>query len=113
MLDNLENILLSMLNKIDTLSELVQLSSSNLYTKKAVAICLNKSTNTIDNYIKNGTLVKDKHYFFNENGKIEFIPLAILEFKKAPKRSSRSISSMSKSITHSSVSSILKGISRE
>lgn len=113
MLDNLENILLSILNKIDKQNELLQLSISNLNTKKAVASCLNKSTNTIDNYIKNGTFVKDKHYFFNENGKIEFMPLAILEFKKTPKINTNSISMKSKNITHSAISSILKGISHE
>jgi hypothetical protein len=111
MLNNLEDILKSILNKLDYQSELLQLSISNLNTKKAVASYLNKSTATIDNYIKNGTLIKNKHYFVNENNKIEFIPLEILEFKKYPLVKKRTKSINNSNLIHSTVSSILKGIS--
>lgn len=111
MLNNLEDVLKSILNKLDYQSELLQLSITNLNTKKAVANCLNKSTATIDNYIKNGTFVESKHYFINSNNKIEFVPLEILEFKRNPivKKKTKSIDDSK--IIHNTVSSILKGIS--
>lgn len=72
----------TMQSQILDLTELIQLALTNLHTKKDVARFLNKSEKTIDNYIKNYTFIENKHYFINENHKIEFIPAAILEFKK-------------------------------
>ena len=43
---------------------------------------MNKSEKTIDNYINNYTFKQNKHYFINENNRIEFIPFTIVEFKK-------------------------------
>ena len=77
-LDNLES-------QLKNVIELLQISITSLNTKKAVSKFLNKSEKTIDNYIKNNIFVENKHYFINENEKIEFIPTAILEFKKNPK----------------------------
>ena len=74
----------TMQSQILDLTELIQLALTNLHTKKDVARFLNKSEKTIDNYIKNYTFIENKHYFINENHKIEFIPAAILEFKKNP-----------------------------
>lgn len=71
-------------NKIEDLTELVQIIFISLDTKKSVSKFLNKSEKTIDNYIKNNTFIENKHYFINERGKIEFIPIAIIEFKKNP-----------------------------
>ena len=72
-------------NEVLNLTQLVQLAITSLHTKKDVARFLNKSEKTIDNYIKNDTFIENKHYFINENKKIEFIPGAILDFKKNPK----------------------------
>ncbi|QEZ89072.1 hypothetical protein ACIB15232_0954 [Aliarcobacter cibarius] len=77
-LDNLES-------QLKNVIELLQISITSLNTKKAVSKFLNRSEKTIDNYIKNNVFVENKHYFINENEKIEFIPTAILEFKKNPK----------------------------
>ncbi|MFW3343367.1 hypothetical protein [Aliarcobacter butzleri] len=81
----IESQLKIMQNQILDLTQLIQLALTNLHTKKDVARFLNKSEKTIDNYIKNNTFIEDKHYFINENQKIEFIPGAILDFKKNPK----------------------------
>ena len=64
-------------NQLNTVCELLQLSITSLNTKKAVARFLNKSEKTIDNYINNNTFIEDKHYFINENNRIEFIPFSI------------------------------------
>lgn len=74
----------NMQNQLTNVIELLQISMSSLHTKKAVASFLGKSQRTIDNYIKNESFIKDIHYFINENGKVEFIPVAIVEFKKNP-----------------------------
>ena len=110
MFDNLENTLKLILEKLEYTEELLQLSISSLRTKKEVAKFLNKSDKTIDNYVKNHTFKKDVHYFYNERKRVEFIPFAILKFKKAPK--SRMIPTVdeTKKIYHSSVNSITQGL---
>jgi len=70
--------------KLNNIAELMQLSINSLSTRKAVSQFLNKTEKTIDNYIKNNTFIKNKHYIINENGKIEFLPIGIIEFKKIP-----------------------------
>ena len=104
-LDNLEN-------QLKNVIELLQISITSLNTKKAVSKFLNKSEKTIDNYIKNCIFVENKHYFINENEKIEFIPNAILEFKKNPKSKIKIIETEKKEIIKLSETSsrILKGI---
>lgn len=71
-------------SKLNNIAELIEMSIYSLSTKKSVSKFLNKSEKTIDNYIKNNTFIEDKHYFINSSGKIEFLPLAIIEFKKSP-----------------------------
>lgn len=81
----LEETLISILNRLDDVQELLQLSIDSLTTKKAVSKFLNKSEKTIDNYIKNKTFKQDVHYRVLGNQKVEFLPFGILEFKKASK----------------------------
>jgi len=104
--------LTQMQNQILNLTQLVQLAITSLHTKKDVARFLNKSEKTIDNYIKNDTFIENKHYFINENQKIEFIPNAILEFKKNPKHKIKILETQKEEkIQLSETSSkILKGI---
>lgn len=99
-------------NEILNLTQLVQLTMTNLYTKKDVSKFLNKSEKTIDNYIKNNTFIENKHYFINEKQRIEFIPIAILEFKKNPKHKIKIIEQIKEEkIQLSETSSrILKGL---
>lgn len=110
MFDNLENTLKLILQKLEYNEELLQLSISALKTKKDVAKFLSKSEKTIDNYVKNNTLKINIHYFINERKRIEFIPLGILEFKKAPKVAKEITVEESKKIYHSSVNSITQGL---
>lgn len=110
MFDNLENTLNLILQKLEYNEELLQLSISTLTTKKEVARFLNKSDKTIDNYVKNGTLKKDIHYFYNEKNRVEFIPFAILKFKKAPKTENIPTNDETKKIYHPSVSLITQGL---
>lgn len=110
MFDNLESTLRLILEKLEYNEELLQLSISTLTTKKEVARFLNKSDKTIDNYVKNNTLKKDVHYFYNERNRVEFIPFAILKFKKCPKEKIISTIDESKKIYHSSVNSITQGL---
>jgi len=52
-----------------------------LTSKKEVAKFLNKSERTINNYIEQG-LLRENHHFYRKNGKIlVFIEDAILEFR--------------------------------
>ncbi|MDD3008410.1 MAG: hypothetical protein PHQ70_06025 [Arcobacter sp.] len=104
-LDNLEN-------QLKNVIELLQISITSLNTKKAVSKFLNKSEKTIDNYIKNNTFIENKHYFINENERIEFIPTAILEFKKNPKHKIKIVETQKeeKIILSETSSKILKGL---
>ncbi|AXH12390.1 hypothetical protein [Halarcobacter bivalviorum] len=98
-------------NQLSNVIELLQISITSLNTKKAVSKFLNKSEKTIDNYIKNETFIENKHYFINENQRVEFIPSAILEFKKNPNHKIKIIEQKEEKIILSETSSkILKGI---
>jgi Holliday junction resolvase RusA-like endonuclease len=101
-----------MQNQLNNVIELLQIAITTINTKKSVSKFLNKSEKTIDNYIKNQTFVLNKHYFINENEKIEFIPSAILEFKKNPNHKIKIIEvKKEKKITLSETTSkILKGL---
>jgi Holliday junction resolvase RusA-like endonuclease len=101
-----------MQNQLNNVIELLQIAITTINTKKSVSKFLNKSEKTIDNYIKNQTFVLNKHYFINENEKIEFIPSAILEFKKNPNHKIKIIEvKKEEKITLSETSSkILKGL---
>lgn len=81
---SIEEKLDSLEKQLKNVVELLQLSINALNTKKSVAQFLNKSEKTIENYIKNGTFQENKHYFINENSRVEFLPIAIVEFKKKP-----------------------------
>lgn len=97
--------------QLSNIVELLELNISSLNTKKQVSKFLNKSEKTIDNYVKNKTFIKDKHYFINSNNKIEFLPFAILEFKKKPKfRVDIVESKKDKFILSETTTKILKGI---
>jgi hypothetical protein len=110
----IESRLEDMQNQLTNLIELLQISISSLNTKKSVSKFLNKSEKTIDNYIKNDTFIENKHYFYNENKRIEFIPFAIVEFKKNPKHKINIVEDKkdeSKTLVLSETSSkILKGL---
>ena len=99
-------------NQLNTVCELLQLSINSLNTKKAVSKFLNKSEKTIDNYINNNTFIENKHYFINENNRVEFIPFSIVEFKKNPNHKIKiiEIKKEEKIILSKTSSKILKGL---
>lgn len=77
--------LIEELNKnVKNLIEIQLQQTNSLRTIGDVAKYLDKSTKTINNYIKDGRFKIYKHYFKNPSGKIEFIPEGIMEFKKCP-----------------------------
>jgi hypothetical protein len=112
MFDNLENILKLIVEKLETQEELLQLTISNLTTKKDVARFLNKSVRTIDNYISKNIFKENIHYFYNEVGTIEFIPVEVVKFKKNPNQSKQDehIKKEDKKYYHPAVAGITKGL---
>jgi hypothetical protein len=105
----------NMQNQLSSVLELLQISINSLNTKKSVASFLGKSQKTIDNYIKNESFIKGKHYFINDDGKIEFIPIAIVEFKKNPIHKIKTIEDKKEDVNKTIIlskttSKILKGV---
>ena len=81
-----------LIEKINTIEANVNLllelhieQSNSLTTYNDVAKFLGKTRKTIYNYIKEGKLVEDKHYYTNDIGHPTFIPSEIIEFKKGVK----------------------------
>lgn len=103
-----EKILNLILQKIQEQEELLLLTISNLTTKKSVASFLKKSERTIDNYIKNGVFTEGVEYIVLENGKKEFVPSAIVDFKRNKK--DRKKVEPEKKIFHPSVQNIVQGL---
>ena len=81
MFDSLEDILIEILSKLERQEQLLNVAIDSLTTKKAVAKFLNVSTKTIQNYIKDGRFEQNIHYFYDQNGRIVFIPSAVINFK--------------------------------
>jgi len=86
MFEELENTLTKILEKLNNQEIMLQMVLSSLTTSKQVAAFLGVSTRTIELWVKNGTLVKDVHYYRNDKNRLVFIPNAILEYKKTPKK---------------------------
>jgi predicted P-loop ATPase/GTPase len=114
--------LLEKINKLEKnmelLLELHLQQASSLTTYNEVAKFLGKTRKTVYNYVKDGKLQEDIHYFIDDNGKTVFIPKAIIEFKSNPVSKPNNnlsfkkeeIQKESKKIVHPAVSSILKDI---
>ena len=85
MFETLESTLLLILDKLDKQEQLLQVALDSLTTRKAVAKFLGVHPKTIGNYIDDGRFQKGREYVCNENGDVEFIPLAIVDFKKKHK----------------------------
>ncbi|MEA2017000.1 MAG: helix-turn-helix domain-containing protein [Campylobacterota bacterium] len=110
--------LLQKINKLEKnmelLLELHLEQSDNLTTYKDVARFLGKSKKTVYNYIKDGKLVLDEHYYKEDNKKIVFISKAIVEFKtKGPSVITKELKEdlkIPKRVNNSIVSSILRGV---
>lgn len=86
MFEELENTLTKILEKLDNQETMLQMVLNSLTTSKQVAAFLNVSQRTIELWVKNGTFQKDIHYYHNDKGRLVFIPDAILDHKKNPKK---------------------------
>ena len=86
MFKELENTLTNILDKLNNQEVMLQMVLSSLTTSKQVASFLGVSTRTIEIWVKNGTLTRDIHYYRNDKNRLVFIPNAILEYKKNPKK---------------------------
>lgn len=80
MFENLENVLLEIKDDIALNREMFLLLFDTL-TKSQVARYLQKDPKTIYNYTENGTFKEGIHFIY-ENGKKEYIPDGIIQFKK-------------------------------
>ncbi len=81
-----------LIEKINTIEANVNLllqlhieQSNSLTTYNDVAKFLGLTRKTIYNYIKEGTLVENKHFHKSSKGKPIFIPSEMIEFKKGVK----------------------------
>ena len=81
MFKNLEDAILLILEKQERLEVMLDAILQITWSTKDVARYLNKSTKTIENYIKSGKLEEGKH-FVRENKRLLFYPKAIIDFKK-------------------------------
>lgn len=78
--ENLE-LIPKLLVQIELMVERMAKLAPPLTSKKEVAKFLNKSERTINNYIEQG-LLRENHHFYRKNGKIlVFIEDAIFEFR--------------------------------
>jgi len=82
MFDSLESVLTLILDKLDKQEQLLQVALDSLTTRKAVAKFLTVHPKTIRNYIDDGRFQEGREYIYDDNGDIEFLPLAIVDFKK-------------------------------
>ena len=101
------------LQKLEDQEELLLLTISTLTSKKAVANFLKKTDRTIDNYIANRTFKEGKQYFYKEDGRIEFIPIGILQYKRNAlhfKEQKKEEKVIEKKIFHPSVQNIVQGL---
>lgn len=99
------------LQKLEDQEELLLLTISNLTTKKAVANFLKKTDRMIDYYIENGTFKEGIEYVTKENGKKEFIPQGIVDFKRNKNhKKDRKKVKPEKKIFHPSVQNIVQGL---
>ncbi len=89
MFEELENTLTKILDKLNNQEIMLQMVLSSLTTSKQVASFLGVSTRTIELWVKNGTLIRDTHYYRNEKNRLVFVPNAILEYKKNPKKATK------------------------
>ena len=81
MFKELENILMDIRSELRFNREFFALIMMTLSKKNQVAKFLDVSPSTITTYIEDGRFIEEEHYFYNDEGKEEFIPEGIVKFK--------------------------------
>lgn len=81
MFENLENYLVQLDTKLNSIIELLEINLNILTTKKEVAKFLNVTPKTVDNYIKRKKLKENIHYTI-EDDRVIFNPSEIIKFKQ-------------------------------
>jgi len=97
MFENLENTLIEIKDELKLYRELFALQLDNLRTKNQVAKFLHKDPKTIYNYTKNGTF-KEGIHFICKNGKKEYIPSGIIQYKKEEKTRKKEVKKVEKQL---------------
>lgn len=113
MLENSENALNLILQKLEFQEELLVLLISDLKTKKSVVNFLGVCDKTLDNWKESGKLQEGVEYFINEENKVEYIPQGVYQYKKNrqnKQNSNKESKSEKQKIYHPSVMNIVKGL---
>jgi len=96
MFESLENAILEIKDDIALNREMFLLLFDNL-SKSQVATYLEKDPKTIYNYTENGTF-KEGIHFKNKNGKKEYIPSGIIQYKKEEKTRKKEVKKVEKQL---------------
>lgn len=96
MFENLENVILEMKDDI-ALNREIFLLLFNTLTKSQVARYLGKDLKTIYNYTENGTF-KEGIHFIDENGKKEYIPEGIIQYKREERTRKKEVKKVEKQL---------------
>lgn len=98
MFEDLENTLKDIRSELSLYRQLFALSMTTLSTKKQVAKFLGVSTSTVSKYIEDGRFTEEVHYFYNYDGKEEFIPEGIIKFKQELKHRKYEVKKVEKTL---------------
>lgn len=98
MFEDLENTLKDIRSELRLYRQLFALIMKTLSKKKQVAEFLGISIGTISNYIKDGHFVEEIHYFYNNEGKEEFIPEGIIKFSEEMKHRKYEVKKVEKTL---------------
>jgi len=98
MFKNLEKTLEEIQSDLGVYREIFVLFMPILSSKKYVAIFLGVTNVTISNYIGDGRFVEGIHYYYNSDGKEEFIPEGIIKFKQELKNRKHEVEKVEKKL---------------
>jgi len=98
MFENLENTLNEIKTELRLYGELFALQIDNLRSKNQVARYLKKDPKTIYNYTENGTFKEGIHFTILENGKKEYIPTGILQYKMEERTRKKEVKKVDKQL---------------
>lgn len=98
MFEDLEMTLKTINTELYMIREVLQLIIDSLKTKSQVAKFLGVDPKTVKNYIDDGRFKEGIEYIIDENGKEQFIPTAIIEFKQDQKHKKMEVKKVEKQL---------------